>query len=41
MALLNGLEFFLVDFADECFYLTSSMDFGTEEMFKMPDHLLY
>ena len=33
---------FLVDFADDFFYLTSTMDFGTEEkMFKMPDHLLY
>ena len=39
MPLYHGLEF---DFADDFFDLTSTMDFGTEEnMFKMPDHLLY
>ena len=36
------VQSFLVNFADDFFYLTSTMDFGTEEkMFKMPDRLLY
>ena len=36
------VQSFLVDFADDFFYLTSTMDFGTvEKMFKMPDDLLY
>ena len=41
MPLCHGLDV-LVDFADDFFYLTSTMDFGTVgKMFKIPDEILY